>query len=88
MSHVQRFDHVGITVADLDTATAFFVGLGLEIEGTRMFVEARVPGHRDRHPGLAHRDRHAAAPRRWNPARALELRQARSRARIARRDGQ
>src|SRR5471030_447232 len=22
----------------------------------------RVPGHRDRHPGLAHRDRHAAAP--------------------------
>jgi len=24
---------------DLDTATAFFVGLGLEVEGTRMFVE-------------------------------------------------
>jgi catechol 2,3-dioxygenase-like lactoylglutathione lyase family enzyme len=39
MSHVQRFDHVGITVADLDAATAFFVGLGLEIEGTRMFVQ-------------------------------------------------
>ncbi len=34
MSHVQRFDHIGITVADLDAATAFFVGLGLEIEGT------------------------------------------------------
>ncbi|MFI5427525.1 hypothetical protein ACHMWU_13005 [Aeromicrobium sp. UC242_57] len=34
MSHVQRFDHVGITVADLDAATAFFVGLGLEVEGT------------------------------------------------------
>ena len=33
-----RFDHVGITVEDLDTATAFFVGLGLEVEG-RMFVE-------------------------------------------------
>ena len=32
------FDHVGITVADLDTATAFFVGLGLEVEGTG-FVE-------------------------------------------------
>jgi catechol 2,3-dioxygenase-like lactoylglutathione lyase family enzyme len=30
MSQVQRFDHVGITVADLDTVTAFFVGLGLE----------------------------------------------------------
>jgi hypothetical protein len=39
MSHVRRFDHVGITVADLDTVTAFFVGLGLEVEGTRMFVE-------------------------------------------------
>jgi catechol 2,3-dioxygenase-like lactoylglutathione lyase family enzyme len=39
MSHVRRFDHVGITVADLDTATAFFVGLGFEVEGTRMFVE-------------------------------------------------
>jgi catechol 2,3-dioxygenase-like lactoylglutathione lyase family enzyme len=38
MSHVPRFDHVGITVADLDAVTAFFVGLGLEVEG-RMFVE-------------------------------------------------
>jgi catechol 2,3-dioxygenase-like lactoylglutathione lyase family enzyme len=33
-----RFDHVGITVADLDLVTAFFVGLGLEVEG-RMFME-------------------------------------------------
>ena len=38
MSHVRRFDHVGITVADLDTAAAFFVGLGLEVEG-RQTVE-------------------------------------------------
>jgi catechol 2,3-dioxygenase-like lactoylglutathione lyase family enzyme len=38
MSRVRRFDHVGITVADLDTVTSFFVGLGLEVEG-RMFVE-------------------------------------------------
>ena len=38
MSHVRRFDHVGITVADLDRATAFFVNLGLEVEG-RMFME-------------------------------------------------
>ena len=38
MSHVRRFDHVGITVADLDKAIAFFVGLGLEVEG-RMFIE-------------------------------------------------
>jgi catechol 2,3-dioxygenase-like lactoylglutathione lyase family enzyme len=28
-----RFDHVGITIADLDAATTFFVGLGLEVEG-------------------------------------------------------
>jgi catechol 2,3-dioxygenase-like lactoylglutathione lyase family enzyme len=39
MSYARRYDHVGITVADLDTVTGFFVGLGLEVEGTRMFVE-------------------------------------------------
>lgn len=33
MSRIKTFDHVGITVADLDKATAFFVGLGFEIEG-------------------------------------------------------
>ncbi len=38
MSHIKSFDHVGITVDDLDRATAFFVGLGLELEG-RTFVE-------------------------------------------------
>jgi catechol 2,3-dioxygenase-like lactoylglutathione lyase family enzyme len=38
MSQLRGFDHVGITVADLDAATAFFVGLGLEVEG-RTFVE-------------------------------------------------
>ena len=38
MAYVQRFDHVGITVADIDSVAAFFVGLGLEIEG-RTFVE-------------------------------------------------
>jgi catechol 2,3-dioxygenase-like lactoylglutathione lyase family enzyme len=35
---LRAFDHVGVTVADLDAATAFFVGLGLEVEG-RTFVE-------------------------------------------------
>jgi catechol 2,3-dioxygenase-like lactoylglutathione lyase family enzyme len=35
---VRRFDHVGITVADLDRATAFFVSLGLVAEG-RMLME-------------------------------------------------
>ena len=38
MGSLRMFDHVGITVADLDAATAFFVGLGLEVEG-RTFVE-------------------------------------------------
>jgi catechol 2,3-dioxygenase-like lactoylglutathione lyase family enzyme len=33
MSPIRRFDHVGITVGDLDTVTDFFVGLGFEIEG-------------------------------------------------------
>ena len=33
MPGIQRFDHVGITVADLDAAIDFFVGLGLELEG-------------------------------------------------------
>jgi catechol 2,3-dioxygenase-like lactoylglutathione lyase family enzyme len=52
MSHVKRFDHVGITVADLDAVTAFFVGLGLEVEG-QTFVEGEfvdtvigIPGSR------------------------------------------
>ena len=27
MSYIRRFDHIGITVADLDTVTGFFVGL-------------------------------------------------------------
>ena len=38
MAAIRRFDHVGITVRDLDAVTAFFVGLGLEVEG-RMFME-------------------------------------------------
>jgi catechol 2,3-dioxygenase-like lactoylglutathione lyase family enzyme len=38
MAGIQRFDHVGITVANIDTVADFFVGLGLEVEG-RMFME-------------------------------------------------
>ncbi len=38
MSRIRSFDHVGITVRDLDAVTAFFVGLGLEVEG-RTFME-------------------------------------------------
>ena len=50
MAHIRRFDHIGITVADLESATAFFVGLGLEVEGTGSvegeFVETvcAIPG--------------------------------------------
>ena len=38
MAAIRRFDHVGITVADLDTVAAFFVGLGFRVEG-RIFME-------------------------------------------------
>jgi catechol 2,3-dioxygenase-like lactoylglutathione lyase family enzyme len=33
MSRIPRFDHVGITVADIDAVSAFFVELGFEVEG-------------------------------------------------------
>jgi catechol 2,3-dioxygenase-like lactoylglutathione lyase family enzyme len=41
MSHIRQYDHVGITVADLDSVTAFFSDLGLEVEG-RTFVEGEL----------------------------------------------
>ena len=34
MAGITGFDHIGVTVVDLEAATAFFVGLGLEIEGS------------------------------------------------------
>lgn len=53
MSRILRFDHVGITVADLDRATAFFVALGCEVAGTMNGFEGEfletvcgVPGAR------------------------------------------
>jgi len=36
---VRRIDHVGITVADLEAATDFFVGLGLVADGPPMSIE-------------------------------------------------
>ena len=42
MGQVRAFDHVGITVADLDVATRFFVGLGLEVEGRTFFEGAFI----------------------------------------------
>jgi catechol 2,3-dioxygenase-like lactoylglutathione lyase family enzyme len=38
LPRIKSFDHVGITVEDLDSVTDFFVGLGLEVEG-RTFLE-------------------------------------------------
>src|SRR5881628_3640454 len=38
VARIESFDHVGITVADLDSATAFFVALGLVVEG-RTYLE-------------------------------------------------
>ncbi|MDR7251138.1 catechol 2,3-dioxygenase-like lactoylglutathione lyase family enzyme [Nocardioides sp. BE266] len=38
MTSIRSFDHIGVTVSDLEEATDFFVGLGLEVEG-RGFVE-------------------------------------------------
>jgi catechol 2,3-dioxygenase-like lactoylglutathione lyase family enzyme len=50
--YVRRFDHVGITVGDLDAAVSFFEVLGLEVEG-RTSVEGEfidtvigIPGSR------------------------------------------
>jgi catechol 2,3-dioxygenase-like lactoylglutathione lyase family enzyme len=37
---VQRLEHIGVVVDDLAAATAFFVALGLEVEG-----ETSVEGH-------------------------------------------
>jgi catechol 2,3-dioxygenase-like lactoylglutathione lyase family enzyme len=38
MGKIRQFDHVGVTVADLDAAVDFFLKLGLELEG-RMPME-------------------------------------------------
>ena len=58
MASITRFDHIGITVADLDEVTRFFVGLGLEIDG-RMSIEGEfvdtvtgIPGARTEIVGL------------------------------------
>ena len=34
MAGVRAFDHVGITVRDLEAVTAFFTDLGFEMEGS------------------------------------------------------
>lgn len=65
MPPMPRFDHVGITVADLDAATAFFETIGLEVEG-RSSIEGQfidtvtgIPGSRTEIVMLKTPDNHA-----------------------------
>jgi len=37
---IQRMDHVGVVVDDLETAISFFVELGMELDGGTTAVEA------------------------------------------------
>ena len=57
MGGLRAFDHVGVTVADLDAAMAFFVGLGLEVEG-RTFVEGEFISTRKNAPAADFYPRH------------------------------
>ena len=89
MSRIKQFDHVGITVADLDTATAFFVDLGLEVEGAGEFLEGEFV---DTVCGIPDSRTEIVVLRPPGGGFAGELaplvRPARPRARIAHRDGQ
>lgn len=38
MGQIRKFDHIGITVANIDNVQDFFIGLGFETEG-RTFME-------------------------------------------------
>jgi len=58
MGHMKRFDHVGITVNDLEAVVTFFEALGLEVSG-RQFVEGEfidtvcgIPGSKTEVVGL------------------------------------
>ena len=59
MGHIKRFDHIGITVADLDLVTQFFVKLGLEasetmvVEGEFLDTVCAIPGARVEIVGLS-----------------------------------
>jgi len=53
MAAIKRFDHIGITVIDLETVTDFFLGLGLEKQGGPVQMEGEfldtvcgIPGAR------------------------------------------
>jgi catechol 2,3-dioxygenase-like lactoylglutathione lyase family enzyme len=55
---IQRMDHVGVVVDDLEAATAFFVELGLELEG-EVRRSLRVPLRR-----------RGGGPADWTPTRS------------------
>jgi catechol 2,3-dioxygenase-like lactoylglutathione lyase family enzyme len=53
---IQRMDNVGIVVADLDAAIAFFIELGMELEGRMQIEESwagKVVGLDDMHSEIA-----------------------------------
>ncbi|MBS2554715.1 VOC family protein [Catenulispora sp. NL8] len=54
---IQRMDNVGIVVEDLDAAVAFFIELGMELQGSRMQIEedwaAKVVGLEGMHSEIA-----------------------------------
>jgi hypothetical protein len=85
---IRHFDHDGITVADLETVTAFFVELGFEVEGTPMSVEGEFLDTVIGIPDSPDRDRHSVAAGRRNPARAIKVYPAQPPAGVTRRDGQ
>ena len=66
---IQRLDHVGVVVDDLDDAVAFFVELGMELEGNRAGRRGMGrPGDRAGGRSGGHRD--AADAGRPRPSRA------------------
>jgi catechol 2,3-dioxygenase-like lactoylglutathione lyase family enzyme len=69
---IQRMDNVGIVVDDLAGAIAFFVELGLELEGEAT-VEGPLVDRVIGTPRCPKRHRDAANPGRPQPGRAIEV---------------
>jgi hypothetical protein len=83
VAHIKMFDDIGITVADLDVVTAFFVGLDLDVE-SRTFVEGEFL---DTVCGIPDSQTEIVMLRPPDGGTRLQL-SAGSRSRITRRDGQ
>lgn len=87
MSRIRPFDHVGITVTDLDRVSAFFVELGFEIEG-RTFLEGEFLDTVIGMPGSRTEIVMLRPPRRRHGARVGELHSPEPRTGFARCHGQ